>query len=391
MKPLAHRTEELRQSDIRAVSQMVSAIDGINLGQGICDLPTPKALRESAMDAVDRSLATYSHYAGIEPLRDFILSKARSYNNIPVKSIDDIVVGAGSTGAFATAILAILDPGDEVIVFEPFYGYHVNLVKAVGAKVVTVPQQVPDWTVDFDKVEAAVTERTKAIVVTTPGNPNGKVWTRAELSDVLEIADRHDLRIITDEIYEYIVYDDHQHVSAASLPGGYERTITISGFSKTYNMTGWRLGYSISPAEVAEKMGLLNDLFYICAPTPLQHGVAAAAELSDTYYNEMRADYSDKRRLMCEALETAGFDVAWPDGAYYVLADIRPLAERLSGFEDDRTACRTLIQRCGIGSVSGSSFFSNQEVGSRYLRFCFAKEIDELETACGRLRDTFGS
>ncbi|MBT8400346.1 MAG: pyridoxal phosphate-dependent aminotransferase [Rhodothermia bacterium] len=389
MKPLARRTDDLRQSDIRAVSQMVRAVDGINLGQGICDLPTPEPLRRSAMDAVDRSLATYSHHAGIETLRDYILAKARSYNEIPVESIDSIVVSAGSTGAFATAILAILDPGDEVIVFEPFYGYHVNLVRAVGATIVTVPQSVPDWTLDFDQVEASVSPRTKALVVTTPGNPNGKVWSRDELSRLLDIAERHDLWIITDEIYEYIVYDDLEHVSAASLPTGYDRTITISGFSKTFNMTGWRLGYSVSPSVTAEKIGLLNDLFYICAPTPLQHGVAAAVDMSESYFDEMRADYARKRHLMCTTLESAGFDVSWPDGAYYVLAGIQPLAERLPGFDNDRIACRTLIERCGIGSVSGSSFFTDQQVGSTYLRFCFAKEMDELETACRRLEEVF--
>ncbi|MDX1429116.1 MAG: pyridoxal phosphate-dependent aminotransferase [Rhodothermales bacterium] len=389
MKPLARRTDELRQSDIRAVSQMVSAVDGINLGQGICDLPTPPALRSAAIEAVHAGHATYSHYAGIEPLRKYIYDKAREYNGIPVTSPDEIVVGVGSTGAFATTILALLNPGDEVILFEPFYGYHVNLVRAVGGAPVSVSQTLPDWDVDFDEVEDAVTDRTKAIVVTTPGNPNGKVWKRTELEQLLSIAIRHDLWIITDEIYEYIVYDEHVHLSAASLPGAYERTITISGFSKTFNMTGWRLGYAVAPSVVAEKVGLLSDLFYICAPTPLQHGVAAANGMTEDYFNEMRVDYARKRYLMCRTLEEAGFVVHWPQGAYYVLADVTPLAERMRGFENDRAACKTLIDTCGIGSVSGSSFFTNKIVGSRYLRFCFAKEMDELEIACSRLREAF--
>ncbi len=390
MKPLAKRTEELRQSNIRAVSMMVEAAGGINLGQGICDLPTPPQLRTAAQEALDENRSTYSHYAGIEKLRHVILEKANTFNRIPINGPDEIVVSVGSTGAFATTMLAILDPGDEVILFEPYYGYHRKLVTATGGKPVSVPQSVPDWDIDFGEVEQSIKPATKAVVVTTPGNPNGKVWTADELSALLDIAVRHDLFLVTDEIYEFITYDGRPHVSMASLPGSYERTITISGFSKTYNMTGWRLGYAVAPPPVIEKIGLLNDLFYICAPTPLQYGVAAAAHIDPSYYDTIREDYRAKRELMCTSLESIGFDVPWPEGSYYVLASFQRLRDRVAGFEDDQRACQTLIERCGVGSVSGSSFFSRESEGVHFLRFCFAKEMPDLREACDRLVQAFG-
>ena len=386
MKNLAARTADLTQSDIRAVSRMVQAVDGINLGQGICDLPTPPMIRGAARAAIERNWSTYSSFAGIPALRSFVAEKLRDFNRIPVDSDDEVIVTVGSTGAFAMALMAILDPGDEVILFEPFYGYHTNLLKATGGVPVTVLQRGEEWSIDFEQVEAAVTSRTKAFVITTPGNPHGKVWTRQELTGILDIAERHDLWIITDEIYEYMTYDNHQHVSMASLRGAYDRTITISGFSKTYNMTGCRLGYAAGRPPLIDKMGLLNDLFYICAPTPLQHGVAAARELSDDFYAALRRDYALKRELMCATLEEVGFDVPWPQGAYYVLASFRRLAADHDGFEDDRSACRTLIDRCGIGTVAGSAFFAGPAEGRFRLRFCFAKELDELNEACDRLK-----
>ncbi|MDX1530684.1 MAG: pyridoxal phosphate-dependent aminotransferase, partial [Rhodothermales bacterium] len=245
MKPLASRTDGLRQSDIRAVTFAVNAVDGINLGQGICDLPTPAPIREAAKSAIDEDKSIYTSYAGIRKLREGILDKARSYNGLPVESADEIMVSVGSTGAFVATALALFEPGDECVLFEPFYGYHTGLLDLFGVVKKPVKLHAPDWTIDFDEVEAAITERTKAVLVCTPSNPCGKVWSRAELERLLEILQRHDLYAITDEIYEYMVYDGREHVSLGSLPGAYERTVTLSGFSKTYNMTGWRLGYAL--------------------------------------------------------------------------------------------------------------------------------------------------
>jgi aminotransferase len=390
MKPLADRTRSLKQSNIRAITLMLRDVDGINLGQGICDMPTPDPIKRGAHAAIDGDESIYSYYGGILSLREALLEKARTYNRIPARGVDDIMVTVGSTGAFVATMFTLLDPGDEVIIFEPYYGYHCNLLTVMGATLRYVRTEGPDWHIDFDKVEALITPRTKAIVVNTPGNPNGKVWSRTELETIRDLMVRHDIYAITDEIYEYMLYDGREHVSLASIDGAYDRTITLSGFSKTYNMTGWRLGYAIGPEAIIAKMGLLSDLIYICAPTPLQHGVAEAFSMSDAYFRDMAAAYDRKRTLMCETLEELGFIVPWPQGSYYVLADFSPLRDRFTGFEDDMAVSRTLVERAGVGTVAGRSFYADEADGASSLRFCFAKEIDVLEEACRRLKAAFG-
>jgi len=388
---VASRAAALEQSDIRAVTQQVKAVGGINLGQGVCDLPTPEPIRARAHQAIRDDESIYSHYAGIEPLRRAILEKEQEYNDVPATSPEEIVVGVGSTGVFVSAAFTLLEAGDEVILFEPFYGYHRNILEMTGATIRYVPLGGPESTVDRAALEEAVTADTKAVIVNTPANPSGKVWTRAELSTLADVLRAYDLVAITDEIYEYMLYDGAEHVSLASLPGAYERTITISGFSKAYNVTGWRLGYGVAPAPIAEKMGLMNDALYICAPRPLQHAALAAFEdLDEDYVTELQAKYAERRTLMCETLEDIGFDVPWPDGAYYVLARFGDLAETRAGFSDDDTACETLIQEARVGSVTGRSFYENPTDGQYQLRFCFAKEIPVLKQACEQLRAAFG-
>jgi aminotransferase len=387
----AGRAQSLEQSDIRSVTRRVEAVDGINLGQGVCDLPTPPPMKARAQQAIAEDRSIYSHHAGIEPLRRAVLKKGQAENDLPATSPDEVVVGVGSTGCFVSAAFTLLEEGDEVVLFEPFYGYHRNILELTGATIRTVPLGGPDAPFDPGAVEAVLTPDTKAIVVNTPANPSGKVWTRAELESLLDLMTAHDLMAVTDEIYEYMLYDGAEHVSLASLPGAYERTITLSGFSKAYNVTGWRLGYGVAPAPIAEKMGLMNDLLYICAPRPLQHAALAAfEELDENYVSQLQADYAERRRLLCETLEDIGFDVPWPDGAYYVLADFGPLADRRAGFEDDAAACQTLVEEAGIGSVTGRSFYEDPADGRTQLRFCFAKEIPVLEQACTQLREAFG-
>lgn len=388
-RPLASRTDALRQSDIRAVTAAVNAVGGINLGQGICDLPTPEPIKEGAKRAIDGDRSIYTPYAGIAKLRAGIAEKARTFNRLPVASDDEVMVSVGSTGAFVAACLALFEPGDEVVLFEPFYGYHTGLLSLFGVEQKVVRLHLPDWSVDFDAVEAAITERTKAVLVCTPGNPSGKVWSREELARLLEILERHDLWAITDEIYEYMTYDGREHVSLGSLPSAYERTITLSGFSKTYNMTGWRLGYAVGPEAVIARMGLISDLVYICAPAPLQHGVAEAFAMDDAYFDDLAAGYDARRRLMCETLEACGFDFAWPQGAYYVFANFERLSRQRPGFEDDRAATETLIREARVACVPGNSFFADSADGRYFLRFCFAKEMPVLEEACRNLRAAF--
>lgn len=387
----AARADGLQQSDIRSVTRQVERVDGINLGQGVCDLPTPDPIKARAQQAIRDDESIYSHYAGIEPLRRAILNKEQAHNDVPATSPEEVVVGVGSTGVFVSAAFTLLEEGDEVVLFEPFYGYHRNILELTGATIRYVPLGGPESTFDPRAVEDVVTPDTKAVVVNTPANPSGKVWTHAELSQLVDLLHAHDLVAITDEIYEYMLYDGAEHVSPASLSGAYERTITISGFSKAYNVTGWRLGYGVAPAPIAEKMGLMNDLLYICAPRPLQHAALAAFEdLDDDYVAQLQSDYAERRQLMCETLEAIGFDVPWPDGAYYVLAHFDDRAQVADGFEDDAAACQTLIEEARVGTVTGRSFYAHPDDGQYQLRFCFAKEMPVLQQACDQLRAAFG-
>ena len=386
MKDLSNKTQGLTQSGIRAITKLVNEVNGINLGQGICDMPTPAPIKDGAKSAIDADHSIYTPYAGIARLQESILEKSAQFNRIPVSSRAEVMVSAGSTGAFVTTVFALLDPGDEIILFEPYYGYHVNIIGLTGAVMKTVPMHSPDWAVDFDLLRAAIGPKTKAILVNTPGNPTGKVWRRDELESLLEILIEFDLYAITDEIYEYMVYDGGEHLSLASIPGAFDRTITISGFSKTYNMTGWRLGYAVGPERIVEPMGLLNDLFYICAPSPLQHGVSEAFNMPDSYFDKMLDDYDQKRSMLCGALSDVGFDVIPPAGSYYVFTRFESLHEEIAGFEDDAAACETLIRHAGVATIPGRSFFSNPDDGRLYLRFCYAKEFDVLEEACANLR-----
>ncbi|MFQ5720325.1 MAG: pyridoxal phosphate-dependent aminotransferase [Acidobacteriota bacterium] len=376
----ASRIEGLAQSDIRRMSRECERAGGINLGQGICDQPVPDMIKDAAIEAISADQSIYSKFEGVDELRRCIARKMTSYNKIPCDPDSQVVVTVGSTGGFVTAFMAAVEPGDEVILFSPFYGYHLNILKLCGASVKFVTIRPPDWSYDPAELAAAFTDRTKAIVINTPSNPCGKVFTRDELSEIAALCQAHDVVALTDEIYEYILYDGHEHVSIGSLPGMADRTITLSGFSKTYNMTGWRLGYAVGPAPWMEKIGILNDLMSICAPTPLQHALVAAFDLPPSYYNKMRADYAGKLRMIEEACEQAGLTPLRPQGAYYLLVDAAAL-----GQADDTAAARYLLDTAGVATVPGSSFYANPADGNHQVRICFAKQEADLEEACRRL------
>lgn len=381
MKSLSKLTDGLKQSEIRSVTAMVNEVGGVNLGQGICDLPTPDPIKEGAKQAIDDNKSIYSPLTGINPLREKVVTKLRDFNKIQVNGVENVLISSGSTGCFLTAMFALLEPGDEVISFEPFYGYHRNILNMRDINQKYIRLRSPDWEIPFDEIEQAITPKTKAVLITTPANPFGKVWTKDELETLLKILKKHDLYAITDEVYEYMTYEDRTHTSLASLDGALERTITLSSFSKTYNMTGWRLGFACGPAHIIEKMGLINDLIYICAPTPLQHGLDAGFNLGESYFSDMLADFTIKRKMMCDTLEKIGFEVPWPEGAYYVLASFKGLRNK-PGFANAKEACQTLIEKAGVGSVPGYSFYVNPEDGKYELRFCFAKKMADLERAC---------
>ena len=277
--------------------------------------------------------------------------------------------------------MALLNPGDEVLLFEPFYGYHVSTLKSLRVNPVFVPLADPDFALDTDALKAAITPRTRAIVINTPANPSGKVFTQAELESIAALAIEHDLFVLTDEIYEYFVYDSARHISPATLPRMRERTIVLSGFSKTFSVTGWRLGYVTADVKWMPAISYFHDLTYVCAPSALQHGAAAGLEqLPPSFYIELAAAHQDKRARILAALHAAGLEPTTPAGAYYVLAD----ATRLPG-KNAAEKARKLLAATGVASVAGSAFFRPGR-GDNLLRFCFAKQDHDLNEACERLR-----
>ena len=374
------RMADLAHSEIRAMTQACAAVGGLNMAQGVCDTPVPPIVLDAAREAMAQGKNTYSRFDGLAELRSALSAKLSRDNGIHADPETEITVSAGATGSFHAACLALLNPGDEVILFEPFYQYHVSALLAVEAVPVIVRLVSPDWTLAPEAVEDALTPRTKALIVNSPGNPSGKVFTREEMQALARIAADRDLLILTDEIYEYFLYDGRRHVSMASLPGMAERTITIGGYSKTFSITGWRIGYSVAARQFSQAIGAMNDLLYVCAPTPLQAGVAVGIrELPDAFYRQLAKEYQEKRDRFCAALAQAGLPPALPQGAYYVLAD----ATRLPGGNGKERAMH-LLHKTGVAGVPGEAFFSGPE-GSRYIRFSFAKTDTDIEEACRRI------
>lgn len=373
------------QSEIRNMSLECAARGGINLAQGVCDTPMPRQVAEAACLAIGEGLNSYTHYKGLIELRQSIAGKMRRYNNVITDPETEVVVSAGATGAFYCACLSMLNKGDEVILFEPYYGYHFNTLKTLGMTVSLVTLRPPGWEFSPAELEKAVSARTRAIVVCTPSNPCGKVFTRAELKTIAEFAAAHDLLIITDEIYEYFLYDNNAHISPMSLPEIAGRAITISGYSKTFNVTGWRIGYCVAQRTWADIIGQLNDLVYVCAPAPLQLGVAAGIdELKDSYYSSLRESYQKKRDLICNSLQNAGLKPCIPQGSYYVLADVSGIKGRTG-----KEKAINILEKTGVAGVPGSAFFRHK-IGENFIRFCFAKSDPELTEACRRLEKLGG-
>ncbi len=277
--------------------------------------------------------------------------------------------------------MALFDPGDEVILFEPFYGYHLNTLRALRVNAMSVPLEAGDWALDLDALRAAITPRTRGIVVNSPSNPCGKVFSRAELEAIAKLAIENDLFVITDEIYEYFVYDGAQHISLATLPGMAERTISISGLSKTFSITGWRIGYLVADRRWLGAISYFHDLIYVCAPSPFQHGAAAGLlQLPDSFYSSLSGEYQAKRDLLCAALSDVDLTPSVPQGAYYVLADVTKLPGATA-----REKSRVLLRNTGVAAVAGTAFFAAGR-GENLIRFCFAKRDEDLQRACALLR-----
>jgi aminotransferase len=369
------------QSEIRAMSVECDKVGGINLAQGICDTDVPGSVADAAITAIIEGHNIYTRLDGIEVLRQAIATKLKRYNGISADPDSEVLVTSGATGALYAASLALLNPGDEVIVFEPFYGYHVNTLMSLRIQPVVVPLAAPDLKLDTELLQRSITPRTRAVIVNTPSNPAGKVFHLGELEAIADFAIQHDLFVFTDEIYEYFLFGGTQHISLASLPGMAERTITISGLSKTFSITGWRIGYLAASKRWISSIGYFHDLTYVCGPAPLQYGAAAGlVELAESFYEDLSSEYERKRDQLCNALIDAGLPPSVPEGAYYVLAD----ASRIVG-ETAHKKARNLLATTGVAAVAGSAFFT-QGRGEDMLRFCFGKKSDALDRACAALR-----
>lgn len=377
---LSARHEWVMQSEIRNMSIECDRVGGINLSQGVCDTEIPLPVRRGAQEAIESGVNTYTHYAGFTELREAIALKQKRFTGMDVNPESEIIVSAGATGALYCACLALLNPGDEVIIFEPFYGYHIQTLVATQTVPVYVRMKLPGWSFSLADLEAVVTPRTRGIMINTPANPSGKVFTREELELVAAFSKKHDLFVFTDEIYEHFLYGDCVHIPPATLPGMWERTITISGLSKTFSITGWRIGYCICDAKWSTAIGFFSDLVYVCAPAPLQTGVAKGLrELGPDYYQDLSRLYLKKRDMICGALDAAGLRPNVPDGAYYVLADI----SRLPG-KNSKERAMHLLRETGVACVPGEAFY-HDDSGENLARFCYAKDDDVLEEACRRL------
>jgi aminotransferase len=371
----------LVQSEIRAMTVECDRVGGVNLAQGVCDTEVPAPVAARAVEAIGEGLNIYTRLDGIAPLRQGIATKLARHNGVTADPDAEILVTSGATAGFQAACMALFDPGDEVILFEPFYGYHLNTLRALRVNAASVPLAESNWALDVEALRTAITPRTRGIVLNSPSNPCGKVFSRTELEAVAALAIEHDLFVITDEIYEYFVFDGAQHISLATLPGMAERTISISGLSKTFSITGWRIGYLVADRRWLGAISYFHDLVYVCAPSPFQYGAAAGLmQLPDSFYSGLATEYQTKRDMLCAALADVGLTPSIPQGAYYVLADVTNLPGATA-----REKARTLLRNTGVAAVAGTAFFAGGR-GENLIRFCFAKRDHDLERACAMLR-----
>jgi aspartate/methionine/tyrosine aminotransferase len=376
----ALRTHGFTESVIRGMTRLANEHGAINLAQGFPNFPAPDVLKNVAIDAIRANINQYAITWGSKRLRDALADRYADWYGMRVDPETEITITCGSTEAMASVMLSLVDPGDEVVVFDPFYENYGPDAILSAAKPVYVPMPV-DEPLDLDRVGKAFSRRTRAIIVNTPNNPTGKVFTREELGGIASLCQRYDAYAVTDEIYEHIVYEG-SHVPIATLPGMRDRTVTVSGPSKTFSITGWRVGTIVAPATATDAIRKVHDFLTVGAPAPLQEGVAAGYEqLGDAYYRTLRADYLARRQVMYEGLLDAGFSCGCPQGAYYIMADFSDLSE----LPDDEFSY-WLTRKVGVAVVPGSSFYSVPEAGRRLVRFAFCKTVDVLHAAVERLR-----
>ncbi|PHS39122.1 MAG: aminotransferase [Sulfurovum sp.] len=377
---LSNRAQNIAQSEIRAMSILCNEKSGLNMAQGLCDLEVPLPVVQGAKEGIDDGKNVYTSAYGNYKLRAAIAKKQNDFYAQGV-SVDNVLVSLGATGAFYATAMSLLNEGDEVILFEPYYGYHVETLKSIGCKIKYIRTAPPAYEIDFENLKNQISEDTKAILICNPSNPSGKVYTREELENLSDIIKQNDLFLFSDEIYEHFIYDGLEFVSALSVESLKKSTVVISGFSKIYSITGWRLGYAITKKEIIDAASAFNDLVYVCPPAPLQNGVLKGLnELPMSYYTNVAKEHQIKRDKFIKALNDAGLAAEYVKGAYYVLADI----SKLEG-EDDKQKVITLLEKTGIAAVPARAFYQDSE-GINLARFCFSKKEEELDEAIERLK-----
>jgi aminotransferase len=377
----SERASRFTESVIREMTRICLKHHGVNLAQGFPDFPAPAEIKEAAIQAIHSDLNQYAITWGTVNLRQAIAEKFAWYNGINIDPELEITVCCGSTEAMISSLMAIVNPEEEVIVFEPFYEIYGPDTILCGARPRFITLQEPDWHFDDEELAQAFNNRTKAIILNTPNNPTGKVFSYEELKFISDLCLKWNVIAVTDEIYEHILYDGVRHISIASLPGMQERTITINSISKTYSLTGWRVGWAIASPSLTSSIRKVHDFLTVGAPHPLQEAAAIALRVDRSYYQTLAGEYQERRDFLAQALTEAGFKVYWPKGAYYIMTDVGHF-----GFADDVGFARYLVEKGGVATVPGSSFYSHPSLGATKVRFCFPKKRETLEQAAEKLK-----
>jgi aspartate/methionine/tyrosine aminotransferase len=377
----SERALRFTESVIRDMTRVCIKHKGVNLAQGFPDFPAPTEIKEAAIKAIREEFNQYAITWGTPGLRQAILQKFARYNGVEMDPEKEITVCCGATECMVSSLMAIVNPGEEVIIFEPFYENYGPDAILCGATPRFITLHEPDWHFDEKELARTFNNKTKAIVINTPNNPTGKVFSREELQLIADLCQKWGVVAVTDEIYEHILYDGSKHISIASLPGMREQTITINSISKTYSLTGWRVGWAIAPAHLTASIRKVHDFLTVGAAHPLQEGAAAALRSPSSYYRTLAEEYGERRDFLLKALEEAGFRTYHPRGAYYIMTDVAHF-----GFQDDVTCSFHLVEKFGVATVPGSCFYSRPELGRTKVRFAFPKKMETLRMAAEKLR-----
>lgn len=379
---LSNQVKSFTLPALRQVTLAVQKVGGVNLSQGTCQLPVPELVQQAACDAVKEGINRYTNSKGLDSLRVALSTKLKTFNKIQESDPDkNLIVTCGATGAFEGVCATLLNPGDEVVLFEPYYPYHMQTLKRHNAKITTITLNAPDWKLDTEALKKAVTAKTKFILINTPLNPTGKVFSKEELLEIRDITAPFNTLLVTDEIYEYMVFDGLKHVSAASLPGLEDRVITMGGYSKTFAITGWRIGYIVAPESLVASIAQIIDAIYVCPPAPLQEAVARGIiGLGDEFFSDIGKKYQQKRDRFSASLEKVGIKPLPIQGAYYIVASFEDKDSKLSSNE----FVYKMIEKVGVGSVPANDFVRDPS-NAKWVRFCISVEDSVLDEAIERM------